>query len=716
MASIIAREGQKPAQPARPAARIAAWLEAERRQAWLFAPVALGAGIALWFLLPFNAERQAALLAALALALAGLAATGTARRLLLAAGLLCALGLVAADLRSAAVAAPRLHHRLSAAQIAGEVRAVQPQAGGTRAAVRLGLPATPTDPPRDVRLSMPGPLPAWLAPGAHIRVEATLGPVPGPAIPGAHDPARRAWFEGISATGRALGPPELAAAPASGTGWFARLRQSLGATIANRLPGDAGAIALALTVGEQGRIRPPLLEAMRTAGLAHILTVSGFHIAVVVAGALFLFRRLLALWPWLALHASVPRLAAILAGLAGTGYTLLSGADLPAVRALIAAWVLLLALMLGRDPLAPRLVALAAFLILLARPEALLNPGFQLSFAAVAALFALGRSAPGRWLAARPDAGFLPRLARLALALVASGIVAELVLTPIALAHFGRAGAYGVLANIAAIPLTSFVIMPLLALWLLLLPFGLDGLVGWALAPALRALGGIGLAVSDWPGATLAFPAMPQAALALLAAGALLFILLETRLRLAGLPLVAAGLALAVLSPRPNLFISADGRQVGVVHGGALHLLRGHRDGFTVRNWAEQAATPASAALKDLPGARCNALACRLPLEGGLVLLAFRLPPPPTHSVAAACAGADIVTAPAGLPRACAPRWRALDPPRLVSSGAIAIDSRARTLTSVAGRAGDQPWSPAAPPGMRPRLLGAPQWTGVMTQ
>jgi competence protein ComEC len=716
VASIIAGAGQRPAGAGQWRARLKQLLEAERRQIPLFAPVALAAGIALWFLLPLNAERQAALLAALALAFSGLAFRDTARRLLVGAGLLAALGLVAAEWRSASVAHPRLYHRLSTAPVQGKIESITPQSGGERVSIRLRRDATGIDPAVTVRLSVPAALPPGAVPGARVRVEASLGPVAGPAIPGGQDPAPRAWFDGISASGRSAGAPVLLAAAPGNESAFARLRLRLGNAIGQSLGGDAGAIAVALTVGEQGRIRPELLEAMRISGLAHILTVSGYHIAVVVAGMLWLLRRTLALSPWLALRTSVPRLAALGAGLAGTAYTFLSGADLPAIRAVIAAWVVLAAMMMGRDPLAPRLIAFAAFVILLARPEALLNPSFQLSFAAVTALVALARSPIGRRLAPQPEDGPPTRFARFLAALLLSGLAAEIVLTPIALAHFGRAGAYGVVANMAAIPLTSFVIMPLLAAWLLLAPLGLGGAVVWALRPALEALATIGLTVARWPGASMELPALPQTAIFLLACGALLFLLFERGLRWAGAPLLAAGLALALLAPRPNLFISADGRQVGVVSGGTLHTLRGHRGGFTVRNWAEQSAARPTARIAELPGARCNEIACRVPLEGGLTLLAFLDYPARTPQLAAACRSADVAVAASGLPLSCAPRWLRLDPPVLRPSGAVAIDSRSRALESVAARAGDQPWSPAAPPGMRPRLLGEPEWTGLITE
>ncbi len=693
---------------------------AQRPQLVLFAPVLLGTGIALWLLLPFNSQRQAALLAVLAVATLGILLPRGLRQIAVLAGLLAALGLLAAERRSAEVAAPRLHHRLTAAPMEGRVIRLAVQQGGARHVLLLRRDASSVDPEVTFRIGLDGPLAAGVEPGARVRVIATLGPVPGPALPGGHDPARKAWFEGVSATGRALAPPTLLQpAPASPFA-IAAARQRLGASIADRLGGDAGAIAVALTVGDQGGIRPDLLESMRVAGLAHILTVSGFHIGVLVAGLLFLGRRLLALWPWLALRTSVTRIAAVLAGLGGTGYAILSGAEPPAVRAAIAAWVVLVALILGRDPLAPRLIAFAAFLILLVRPETLLSPSFQLSFAAVTALAVLARSRLGIWLQGGEDEGPLLRAARLAAAMLAAGLVAELVLTPIALYHFGRAGAYGVIANLAAVPLTSLVIMPLLGAWLLLAGLGAGSLVEAPLRLSLEALAGIGETVAGWPGATFSLPAIPLAAALLLLSGALLLLLLVGRLRWAAAPLLLGGIAVAFLVPRPDILVSGDGRQVGVLADGRLHLLRGHRNGFLIENWSEQTAASPDAGMRSLPGARCTAAGCAIPV-GGLRLLALTEAADPEQgrtsaALAAACRRADIVTAPFALPAPCAPRWLRLDKPALRQTGPAAITAPTRRIATVADRAGDHPWSPSALPGERPRLLGTPAWTGVIAE
>lgn len=714
MASTIAEVEQKPfaLHPLREG--LAKLFSAERRQWLLFAPVCLGLGIGLWFLLPWNAQRQAALLGALALALAGIAFSGQPRRLIVGAGLLVAMGIGIAEWRSAEVAAPRLHHRLTAAPIEGQVEQIIQREGGERVQIILRRDASSIDPEIRVRLSATGDLPPRLEAGARISAVATLAPIPGPSLPGGHDPSRRAWFERLSASGRIIGPVTVVEPAPQGDGWLDRARQRLSSHIAQTLGGDAGAIAAALTVGEQGRVRPQLLEAMRISGIAHLLSVSGFHVGVVVAGAYLLLRRLLALSPWLANRTSVARLAAIGAGLAGTAYVILSGAEVPAVRSLIGAWVVLVAMMLGRDPFSLRLIAFAAFIILLSRPEALLNPSFQLSFAAVTALVALSRSPLGQRLATGgPEEGLLPKAGRLLLALVLTGIVAEAILTPIALFHFGRTGAYGVFANILAIPLTSLVIMPLLGLWLFLSILGLGWLASWALVPALETLAAIATHTAAVPGATLSLPSVPLAPFLLIVAGALPLLLFEGRLRWAGLPLLAAGAIWAIAAPRPDLLISADGRQVAVVADGHLHTLRGHRGGFLASSWAEASGSPADSSLAEIPGASCTTQGCTVPLETGLVLVALTEDAPPRIGD---CANADIIVSPQTLAATCKPRWKRIDQPVLLRSGAIAIHSASHRLETVGARAGDHPWSPSALPGERPRLLGSPAWTGVIAE
>lgn len=698
--------------------RLSTMAEANRAQLWLFAPVMLGLGIWLWFVLPAAEMRLAAMLAGIAIATLGLGLRGAARPVLVAAGLLLALGIVAAEYRSASVAGPRLYHRLTAWPVAGTIIAREPRDGGASTRLVIERPADGADAVHRVRITLPGHLPPAYRPGAVVRVEATLGPVPGPVLPGAHDPGRAAWFQGIAAVGRATGPPDLLR-PAASAGLRARLdglRQDLEQHLLHHLPGDAGGLAAALVVGEQGNIRPELVDAMRIAGLAHLLTVSGFHVGIVVAGVFLILRHAVALWPWLALRVPGRAVAAIAAALAGTVYALLSGAEVPAVRAAIMAWVVMLALASGRDPLSLRLLAFAAFLILLARPEYLLSPSFQLSFAAVAGLILLAHSRPGqRLLAPRGSDRPAVKAGRYALALVASGLVAELLLSPIALAHFGRSGAYGVLANLVAIPLTSFLIMPLVGLFGLLSVVGLGGIAAVPLAWSLGVMAATGTVVAGLPGASLTVPALPALAFGLGIAGAILMALLSGPLRWVGLPALGMAVLLAIAGPRPDMFVAADGRQVALASDTGLHALRPHRRGFQWQAWERAARRPDGGLLADLGPVRCGQHHCIMERHGLVLLMVTDADLPPGR-IDAACASADIVTAPGSVGPGCSPRLMLLDRSALSVTGPVAIDTRRRRIVTGADVAGDHPWSAAMLPGTRTDLLGRRQWTGVIAE
>lgn len=591
------------------------------------------------------------------------------------------------------------------------VEEVAPQRGGAAMQVRLRR----ADGIR-LAVTLPAPAPAFVAPGATIAVEAAFEPRRGPTLPGGFDPARRAWFEGLSASGRATGPPRLvAAAPTDAAHLLSATRSRIDRFLAGSLGPERGAVAAALVTGRQGGIPEALRNAMQVAGLAHLLTVSGFHIGVVAGAAFLLARRLLALTPAARRCSLRPWAVAIAIAAAGI-YVALSGAQVPAIRAGVTVSLVLLALALGRDPFSLRLIALAATLVLLTRPESLVSASFQLSFAAVTALVLVAQSPPWRRVLAPAADGWPLRLARWAGALLVSSLVAELVLSPIAAAHFGRAGIYGVAANLLAIPLTSLLVMPLLALHLLLGLLGMDALSAPLVGPAIGLLAGIATEVASLPGSSVAVPRVGLLPFGLGIAGALAF-LLAGPLRWLGLPLLIAAPLVQLATPQPDLFVSHDARQIGLVApDGTLHVGRGTGRSFLARTWAEAAAAPAIRPLADWPGARCSALGCLVEARPGVTLLFVRaeeLPDP--APLLAWCSRVDLVIGPR-LPSLCRPRWRAFDRDALVRTGPLAIHLERRRIIAQADVAGDHPWSPAALPGVQKTLLGTVRWTEPLAE
>jgi ComEC/Rec2-related protein len=309
-------------------------------------------------------------------------------------------------------------------------------------------------------------------------------------LPGGYDFARRAWFQQIGATGTALGELQLFR-KADGSAWFATQRAVLTEHILLSMPQGSGAIGAALVTGDQGHISPADAQAMRDSGLAHLLSISGLHVTAVVGFIFIAVSRLLSLSSWLALRIPIPVVAAGTAALGALGYTLLTGAEVPTVRSCIAAILILIALAMGREALTLRLVAFGALVVLIFWPEAMAGPSFQLSFAAV--------------------------------------------------------------ATIVAIPMTTFIIMPLEALALVYDVVGLGQPFWWLAGQGIAAILTLAHYVSGLPGAVTMLPEMPIWAFGAFVVGALIFGLLTTSVRYSGVPLCLFGIFAMVMAPRPDI-------------------------------------------------------------------------------------------------------------------------------------------------------------------
>ncbi len=665
------------------------WLEAERDQLALWVPVMAGLGVALWFVLPDPPGWAGVMLGAGGVAAVALAMAGGGRlaRAIGMAGLMIALGLGWIWWRAERVAAPVLVRPVVAAFTA-RVERVEPLPA--RELVRLTLRVAHGGglPPR-VRVNVAErDAPADLGGAKVVRLRARLMPPPDPAVPGAYDAARAAWFNGIGAMGRSLGPVMVEESDA-GAG---RVRARLSAHIINRLPGSAGGIAAALATGDVGAIAEPDAEAMRRAGLAHLLSVSGLHITAAVGIAMVVTIRLLALWPWAALRIRLPVVAGLVGAGAAIGYTWLTGAEVPTIRSCVAALLVLAALAIGREAMTLRLVAAGAMVVLTGWPESLAGASFQLSFAAITALVALHEHAAVRaWSLPRETRG--GRMVQGAAMLLLTGLVVEAALLPIAAYHFHKAGLYGALANIVAIPWTTFVVMPLEAGALLLDTVGLGAPLWWLVGQALALLLALAHLVAGWPGAVAAVPVMPDGAFALIVGGGLWLALWRTRVRRGGLVPIVIGLGWALLTPAPDVIVTGDGRHVAVRTAAGLALLRDRTGDYVSDVMAGAGGVDGvPLMLSEQPDARCSRDLCLVDVAGRRVLAtrsAYRVP---WAELVAACRAADIVVSERALPRGCWPRWLRLDQATLRETGGVAVtlgDGSVRTVR----RPGDRhPW------------------------
>ena len=679
------------------------WLEAERDQLALWVPVAMGTGIATWFLLP---DAQGWTIAGLAFAAVAAGAFavgrgGRAARLVGIAALSALLGLGLVWGRAERVAAPVLGGPVVASMTA-RVERIEPLTA--RDLIRLTLLPLPGAtnaggksialPPR-IRVNLATTdAPVSVTPGAVLKLRARLLPPPEPAVPGAYDFAQTAWFAQIGATGRGFAPVSVITPGGASSG----LRAGLTTIITDHIAGSAGGIAASLATGDVGSITQADSDALRRAGLAHLLSVSGLHITAAVAATMLVVLRLLALWPWLALNTRLPLIAALAGAGAAIGYTLLTGAEVPTIRSCVAALGVLVALALGRQAMTLRLVAAGAVVVMLFWPESIAGPSFQLSFAAVTSIMALHEHPRISALFGAHEEGRVRRMLREGGSLLLTGIIVELALMPIAVFHFHKAGVYGAVANIVAIPLTTFVVMPLEALALAFNTVGLGAPFWWLTAKSLALLLWIAHVTAAAPGSVTAIPAMPIGAFALMMAGMTWVALWRTRVRWWGSVAIVAGGLWALATPAPDLLVTGDGRHVALrTADGGLALLRDRTGDYARATLGENSGVLAEAGLmSDDPAARCSRDMCVTDrVIGGrrwriaATRSAYSMP---IDAFTAACRDADIVISDRYLPRKCTPRWLKLDKPMLAKTGGLTVTLSTATVTTVDDPGDRHPW------------------------
>lgn len=570
--------------------------QAETDRWFLWSPILLACGISLYFSLPYEPSLIAAPAGVLVLAtlLWFLRHQGLVAALVLSA-LLIALGFAAASFRAWRVEAPTLSQEMAGDLVARIVDMERTERGGLSLllAPRSFGDLRPDELPRLVRLTLRQQAPEW-PPGALIALRARLMPPPEPVEPGGFDYARQIWFEGIGAVGFAYSVPELRApAPAGFANALGQLRDAITTRIQTAIPGPAGAVAAALVTGEQRAIPDETANDLRNAGLAHVLSISGFHM-VLFGGSLFwILRALMALVPGLALRAPIKKWAAAFAICGATFYLLISGMGIATQRSWIMIVLMFVAILLDRPALSLRNVALAALIILLWQPESLLGASFQMSFAAVVALISFYESdfvhrlnlwtssAQGPWR-------YILMPLTYAAGIATTSLVAGSATAPLAAWHFNRiALIYGLAGNMAALPIVATLVMPAALFALLLMPFGLD-------APALRVMGlGVELMltvahfVSGWQGANDLVPSVPLLPLLLVVAGGLWLALWRRVWRAAGVFPILVGFMLWSPSQRPDVLIDREGVVAAVRMADGRLAATTRRSSYALKEWLQ---------------------------------------------------------------------------------------------------------------------------------
>jgi competence protein ComEC len=684
-------------------AHLRLWLAEEvapgRLIPWL--PIAFASGILVYF----AAQHEPIVGPAPALALAFMLAAILARArpaafpVLVAVAAACA-GFATATIKSAWVAHPVLHHAAGNVAIAGWVETREERERTDRIVVKVERLESRRldDAPERVRVSVrKGQAPPV---GAFIELKTRLNAPLAPLRPGGYDFARDLYFQGIGATGFAVGEIKITAPPRRPALWLVyatfieNMRDGIDRRIRAAVPGDAGSIASALITGKRDAISAPVNDAMYISSLAHVLSISGYHMAVVAGVVFFLVRAVLAIIPALAARRPIKKWAALAALAAATFYLLLSGAEVATQRSYYMTAIVLGAVLIDRQALTLRTIGTAAILVLLLAPEAVVHPSFQMSFAATLALIAAyERGLP--WKAKHADT---PLGARIALwgvyevaGLIFASLVAGLGTTPYAAYHFHRMAPYGVLANLLAMPIVSAWIMPAGMLALVAMPFGYDDVLWRLMGVGIDWMDAIALWVASLPGAVGRVPAFGGGPLLLCTAGLVMLCLMRSPLRWGGAATIVVAALWAFSAPSPDVLIAPSGDLVAArAADGRLAVIKKSGDAFAVKEWLAADADARTTADPTLGnGVACDAIGCTARLgDQGIVALATA-----PEAFAEDCRRALLVVSSRSAPPDCP--TAAIDRAVRMRSGALALRRIGNSWEVTPARPDgyDRPWA-----------------------
>lgn len=481
----------------------------------------------------------------------------------------------------------------------------------------------------------------WPHIGDPVTMMAGLLPPMGPALPHGFDFSRYFFFRGIGAVGYGLPPWHILPRQREEgiKQSFLDWRFGLTDSIVSKLGEHSGPIAAGLITGEARAIPKEDFKLFRASNLYHIIAISGEHM-VVIGGAIFItLRLLLLLLPGhIGQHARGKSWAAAVTLLLVTLYLFVTGMPISAVRAYIMIALVLVAVIAGRRVQGMRSLAIAFWLMLLYEPANLLDPGFQLSFAASLAILALVEAA---WFkTVGKSEGWAATILQTLKLVVLVTLVAEAATTPLVIALFNNFSPYGVLANVIATPLVSFYLMPTVALYFLLLPFGLQGGALFLMDFGIRGLLAIAHFVASLPHAQLFVPALPGWGVGLFTLGLLWLCLWRQHERRYGLVLILLGMASLFTVRTPDLLMGPELKQVALRTLEHDYVLgRGRSTSMVTELWANGLGyDELPQAEKGAPNWRCDALGCVARIRTRQV--AF---PMDRLAVAEDCARADMV-------------------------------------------------------------------------
>ena len=672
-------------------------LLAQRGHLFCWTPVCLGIGVGLYFNLQFEPDLVVFAAGGIGLAVLGMTAriVKVAAAPLLIGLVLIGVGATAAKIRTDTVAAPILGFRYYG-PIEGRIINIDRSSSD---AVRLTLDQVvlarmdPRRTPKKVRISLHGMTVDFL-PADKIMTTGHLSPPSGPAEPGGFDFQRHAWFLQIGGVGYTRNPVvRLASAPRSDWRlWIFSQRMALSAAVRRQIEGEPGAFAAAIMTGDRSAMSQKTLGDLRATNLAHLLAISGLHMGLLTGFVFGVVRFGLALIPFIALRIATKKIAAVVALIVGAGYLALSGGNVATERAYIMVAVMLFGVLLDRRALTLRAVAMAATIVLLIQPEALVGPGFQMSFSATTALVLVFGNLR------KFNTQALPKWLRPVLSVVLSSAVAGLATAPFAAATFNQFVHYGLVANVLSVPLMGLFVMPAAVFAVILAPVGGWGAGLWFMEQGLRWILGVADRIAAIENG-LSYVIVPQQGVVpMLALGLLWLALWQGKARMLGAGVAVLAGLIWTQGTRPAVLVADNGGMIGVMASDGRALSRAKGNSFVAGIWLGNDGNPvpqdqAAARMPQQQDIRHVDIALGdwniTQISGKIALAKLQ-----------GCGGADvlILNSQDDTSRPC----QVYDPIALRSTGSLAIDLDAEgglRITTATDVSGARPWTLARPKG-----------------
>jgi competence protein ComEC len=493
-------------------------------------------------------------------------------------------GILAGTIRTHFISPSTLPHSIKT-HLSGRIDSIKPKITGTQIIIsNVKFEKEIKNPPHKIRVNVRTDVNGATI-GDYVKLYASLSPPPRAALPGSYDFSRGAFFANIGAVGYALSNLYIVGKQEKSDifSLILELRRKIYVRIIDAIGPKHGNFAAAIMLGETSALERNVIQSMRAAGISHILAVSGLHLSLVAMICFFIFRMFFNIIPYTAHYTDVKQIAAIFALLGSFFYLLISGMQVAAIRAFIMTSIVILAIIFKRFPSPMRSVCFAAFLILLIYPEYALHPSFHLSFVAVISLLAGYELYVSKFLFSGTSSIFYG-LKLYIFSNIYSTIIASIATAPFVIYHFYIYSNYSVLANLVAVPLTSFILMPAAIFTFFLLPIHLeyvplkcmDFAIGYILQTARY--------IETLPYSIWYFGHISSLSLFIYTIGFLWGCFLKTNLRLIGLVPIIISFIMMLNTQKPDLIIGGRDHAIAINKNGTL-VIEDSVGSFVVDYW-----------------------------------------------------------------------------------------------------------------------------------